>query len=72
MSLRPKVVDFDSTWAVLKETVEGVITLGQVDRHVWNDRFTYPFYYLLVIVNIFFFEIKYFFIKMFKGKIYKM
>ncbi|KAG8188555.1 hypothetical protein JTE90_007163 [Oedothorax gibbosus] len=40
MSLRPKVVDFDSTWAMLKETVEGVITLGHVERPVWNDRFT--------------------------------
>ncbi|KFM57787.1 Cullin-2, partial [Stegodyphus mimosarum] len=40
MSLRPKVVDFDATWSLLKETVEGVITLGHIDRHVWNDRFT--------------------------------
>lgn len=40
MSLRPKVVDFDCTWTVLKETVQGVITLDHVDRHVWNDRFT--------------------------------
>ncbi|XP_054709882.1 cullin-2-like [Uloborus diversus] len=40
MSLKPKEVDFKATWALLSETIEGVITLGHVDRHVWNDRFT--------------------------------
>ena len=51
MSLRPRVVDFDSTWTVLKETVQGVVTLGQVDRHVWNDRFSYPLFCTLLIAN---------------------
>lgn len=40
MSLRPKRVNFDTTWAQLKETVEGVVTLGKVKRQVWNDRFS--------------------------------
>ncbi|XP_071038251.1 cullin-2 isoform X4 [Parasteatoda tepidariorum] len=40
MSLRPRVVDFTSVWNILKETVEGVITLGDISRHTWNDRFT--------------------------------
>lgn len=52
MSLRPRVVDFDSTWAVLKETVQGVVTLGQVDRHVWNDRFSYPLSYICCLLMI--------------------
>lgn len=33
-------MDFDVTWVVLKETVKGVITLSDVPRAVWNDRFT--------------------------------
>lgn len=40
MSLKPKRVDFDATWDLLQETVQGVITLGDVPRAVWNDRFT--------------------------------
>lgn len=45
MSLKPKRVDFGDTWAVLKETVRGVITLSDVPRVVWNDRFSYPYQY---------------------------
>lgn len=45
MSLKPKRVDFEETWTLLKETVAGVITLDNVPRLVWNDRFSYPFYY---------------------------
>ena len=40
MSLKPKRVDFPSTWAELQETVTGVITLGNVPRGTWNDRFS--------------------------------
>ena len=40
MSLKPKRVDFDTTWASLKETVKGVITFSNVARATWNDRFT--------------------------------
>jgi len=40
MSLKPKSVDFNSTWADLQETVKGVITLGNVARGTWNDRFS--------------------------------
>lgn len=39
MSLKPKKVDFQETWDVLQETVKGVITLGNVPRATWNDRF---------------------------------
>ena len=40
MSLKPKRVDFDTTWSSLKETVKGVITFSNVPRATWNDRFT--------------------------------
>lgn len=40
MSLRPKNIDFDETWNMLKQTVDGVITLAHVPRTVWSDRFT--------------------------------
>ncbi|XP_073990982.1 cullin 2 [Rhodnius prolixus] len=40
MSLKPRKVDFDETWDVLQETVKGVITLGNVPRSTWNDRFS--------------------------------
>uniref|UniRef100_A0A1B6HVB3 Cullin-2 n=1 Tax=Homalodisca liturata TaxID=320908 RepID=A0A1B6HVB3_9HEMI len=40
MSLKPKKVDFNQTWDVLQETVKGVITLGNVPRSIWNDRFS--------------------------------
>ncbi|WAQ93638.1 CUL2-like protein [Mya arenaria] len=40
MSLRPRRVDFDTTWATLLETVNGVITCGSVARATWNDRFS--------------------------------
>ena len=43
MSLKPRRVDFGSTWDLLLETVKGVITCGRVKRAVWNDRFSYPF-----------------------------
>ena len=40
MSLKPKRVDFNSTWSDLRDTVKGVITFSNVPRTVWNDRFT--------------------------------
>ncbi|XP_033762061.1 cullin-2-like isoform X2 [Pecten maximus] len=40
MSLRPRRVDFDTTWVNLLETVKGVITCAQVPRATWNDRFS--------------------------------
>ncbi|XP_058810413.1 cullin-2-like [Phymastichus coffea] len=40
MSLKPKVVDFGQTWNILQETVKGVITLADVPRATWNDRFS--------------------------------
>lgn len=40
MSLKPKRVDFTRTWDVLQETVKGVITLANVPRATWNDRFS--------------------------------
>lgn len=39
MSLKPKVVDFGQIWGTLQETVQGVITLANVPRSTWNDRF---------------------------------
>ena len=40
MSLKPKRVDFVATWADLKETVKGVVTLGKIPRTVWNNKFS--------------------------------
>uniref|UniRef100_U5EWS4 Cullin-2 n=1 Tax=Corethrella appendiculata TaxID=1370023 RepID=U5EWS4_9DIPT len=39
MSLKPKRVNFDETWQDLKETVKEVITLSNVKREIWNNRF---------------------------------
>jgi len=41
MSLKPKRVDFNQTWNVLQDTVKGVITLADIPRATWNDRFRY-------------------------------
>jgi hypothetical protein len=46
MSLKPKRVDFGTTWADLKETVKGVITFSNVPRATWNDRFTGKFVHM--------------------------
>ena len=43
MSLRPRAVNFDETWAKIRETLESVVTLKKIPRAVWNDRFSYPF-----------------------------
>ncbi|XP_076240147.1 cullin 2 [Calliopsis andreniformis] len=40
MSLKPKRVDFQKTWNLLEETVKGVITLSNVPRATWNERFS--------------------------------
>lgn len=40
MSLKPKRVDFNQTWHELQETVKGVITLANIPRATWNDRFS--------------------------------
>jgi cullin 2 len=39
MSLKPKKVNFNEKWLGLQETVKGVITLGNVPRATWNERF---------------------------------
>lgn len=39
MSLKPKRVNFDETWQDLRQTVKEVITLGNVKRNIWSDRF---------------------------------
>ena len=57
MSLKPKRVDFNSTWKDLKETVKGVITFSNVPRAVWNDRFSgnvkkkFPYFLIHMMVN---------------------
>ena len=40
MSLKPRQVDFQSTWTTLEATCQSVIRLGKVERSVWNDRFS--------------------------------
>ncbi|XP_012254401.1 cullin-2 [Athalia rosae] len=39
MSLKPKRVDFTQTWDVLQGTLKGVITLADIPKSTWNDRF---------------------------------
>lgn len=41
MSLKPKRVNFDETWQELRQTVKEVITLGNVKRNIWSDRFRF-------------------------------
>lgn len=36
-------MNFDETWAKIRETLESVVTLKKIPRAVWNDRFSYPF-----------------------------
>ena len=43
MSLKPRRVDFGTTWTQLLETVQEVITCGRIARSTWNDRFSYPY-----------------------------
>lgn len=40
MSLKPKRVNFEETWLDLKETVRAVVTMGNVNKNNWNDRFS--------------------------------
>ncbi|XP_061727835.1 cullin-2 isoform X1 [Cydia pomonella] len=40
MSLKPRNIDFQETWANLRETVAGVVGLRAVERGVWNLRFS--------------------------------
>lgn len=51
MSLKPKRVDFNQTWHELQETVKGVITLANIPRAIWNDRFRYLKMKLYLIVE---------------------
>jgi len=39
MSLKPKYVDFDKTWMVIKNTITQVLTFKSVSRNAWNDSF---------------------------------
>lgn len=39
MSLKPQRVNFDEKWMDLKETVRQVITMENVQKNIWNDRF---------------------------------
>uniref|UniRef100_A0A914WHQ2 Cullin N-terminal domain-containing protein n=1 Tax=Plectus sambesii TaxID=2011161 RepID=A0A914WHQ2_9BILA len=38
-ALRPKVVDFEGTWRGLEESINRIINLQSIDRHVWDDCF---------------------------------
>ncbi|XP_076654096.1 cullin 2 [Halictus rubicundus] len=40
MSLKPKNINFKETWEALQETIKNIITLSNVPRAVWNDRFS--------------------------------
>ncbi|CAG0902644.1 unnamed protein product [Darwinula stevensoni] len=40
MSLKPRPMNFDDTWPLIKDTLLGVITLRKIPKAVWNDRFS--------------------------------
>ncbi|CAK1546405.1 unnamed protein product [Leptosia nina] len=40
MSLKPRYVNFQETWAKLKETIADVVALQAIERSVWNSRFS--------------------------------
>ncbi|GAB6030467.1 Cullin-2 [Chamberlinius hualienensis] len=40
MSLKPKRIDFVTTWSVLQETIKRVVTLSNIQKCTWNDRFS--------------------------------
>lgn len=40
MSLGPKEVNFNEVWGNIRETAKSVITLENVNREVWNNRFS--------------------------------
>lgn len=50
MSLKPKRVDFNQTWHELQETIKGVITLANIPRAIWNDRFRYEIWELFYVL----------------------
>jgi len=51
MSLKPKRVDFNQTWHELQETIKGVITLANIPRAIWNDRFRYKIWKLFYVLG---------------------
>lgn len=70
MSLKPQRVNFDEKWTDLKETVQQVITMGNVQKNIWNDRFSYVYslfhnlyYRFRVKIYFFFFFISEMFIR---------
>lgn len=52
MSLKPKEINFSETWNDLQKTVYGVITLSNVPRPVWNDRFLFVIVFLFTLITI--------------------
>jgi cullin 2 len=52
MSLKPKRVNFDETWQELRQTVKEVITLGNVKRNIWSDRFRFVHNVCIHLCNI--------------------
>lgn len=52
MSLKPRRVNFDVTWQDLRETVKEVITLGNVKRDIWNDRFRQVVFEISQLIDI--------------------
>ena len=68
MSLKPKRVDFNSTWKDLKETVKGVITFSNVPRAVWNDRFSGIFFVIILKQ----FGLQFFYISFISSDVYSL
>lgn len=57
MSLKPKRINFDEKWDVLRSTVKLILTLDKIERCEWNSRFEWVFnvFYLSqgLLLNIF-------------------
>lgn len=40
MTLRPREIVFEEVWGSLRETVERVLKLNNVDKQIWNESFS--------------------------------
>lgn len=40
MTLKPEEIDFDNEWFHLKQTIDKVINIKEIDRREWTERFS--------------------------------
>ena len=46
MSLKPKVVEFDTEWSKIRRVLDQVLSGQKVNKADWMDRFLYENYFL--------------------------